>query len=92
MNTTANPTVAATPDGLLESICGYLEPLNKTDITLSAQTDIAADLQIDSVAVMDLVMTIEDAYDIMIPMNRLSNVRTVGDLAATVQTLIEKNN
>ena len=92
MDTTANPTGGATPDELLKSICGYLEPLNNTGVTLDAQTDIAADLQVDSVAVMDLVMMIEDAYDIMIPMNRLSDVRTVGDLAATVQTLIEKNN
>ena len=91
MNTNANPAGAATPDALLESICGYLAPLNKTGIALSAETDIAADLEVDSVAVMDLVMSIEDAYDIMIPMNRLSEVRTVGDLAQTVQVLLEKD-
>ena len=90
MNTIANQVDAATPDALLESICGYLAPLNKAGIALDAETDIAADLEADSVAIMDLVMTIEDAYDVMIPMNRLSGVRTVGDLAQTVQTLIEK--
>ena len=91
MNTTVNHAGAATPDAVLESICGYLAPLNKAGIALDADTDIAADLEVDSVAVMDLVMSIEDAYDIMIPMNRLSEVRTVGDLAQTVQTLIGKD-
>jgi acyl carrier protein len=90
MNTIASETGAAAPDELLETICRHLAPLNKVGIALNAETDIAADLEVDSVAVMDLVMTIEDAYDIMIPMNRLSEVRTVGDLAQTVRTLIEK--
>jgi acyl carrier protein len=90
MNTIASETGAAASDELLETICSHLAPLNKVGITLNAETDIAADLEVDSVAVMDLVMTIEDAYDIMIPMNRLSEVRTVGDLAQTVRTLIEK--
>ena len=89
MNTIASQDAAA-PDALLERICGYLAPLNKAGIPLGADTDIAADLEVDSVSVMDLVMTIEDAYDVMIPMNRLSEVRTVGDLAGTVRALIEK--
>jgi len=88
-NTTSQPGAAA-PGALLEKIYELLAPLNKANIPLSADTDIAADLEIDSVSVMDLVMTIEDVYDIMIPINRLSEVRTVGDLAETVQALIGK--
>ena len=82
---------APTTEALMQEICGYMAPLNKSGVPLTADTDIAADLEVDSVSVMDLVMTIEDAYDIMIPMNRLSEVRTVGDLTATVQSLIGKN-
>ncbi len=88
MSTTANKQNV---DGLVAEICDHLAPLNSTGIELGADTDIAADLEIDSVSVMDLVMTIEDNYDITIPMNRLSEVRTVGELAATVQSLTGKN-
>jgi acyl carrier protein len=33
---------------------------------------------------MDLIMAIEDKYDISIPINLLSEVRTIGDLARIV--------
>ncbi len=82
---------APTSNELIQEICGYMAPLNKSGIPLNADTDIAADLEVDSVSVMDLVMTIEDAYDIMIPMNRLSEVRTVGDLTETVPSLLGKD-
>lgn len=74
---------------VLDGIRDQLAPYNKSGIELTAATDINADLNIDSVAILDLLMTIEDAYDISIPINRLADVRTVGDLTATVWEIIE---
>ena len=91
MNETPTESSANASDDLVRKICTHLEALNTDGIELNASTDIAADLQVDSVAVMDLVMSIEDAYDITIPMNRLSEVRTVGDLAKTVRDLLPEN-
>lgn len=73
-----------TNDAVLEYICGLLAQYNKNAIELTEAVDITTDLNIDSVAVLDLVMTIEDEYDISIPINVLSEVRTVGDLKRTV--------
>ena len=42
----------------------------------SPTTDISTDLNIDSVAVMDFVMEVEDHFDIEIPLNVLSETRT----------------
>ena len=42
------------------------------------ETDISADLNIDSVSVMDFVMEVEDHFDIDIPLNVLSETRTHG--------------
>ena len=80
---------AADSQALLDGIREQLAPYNKSGIELTEATDINADLNIDSVAILDLLMTIEDAYDISIPINRLADVRTVGDLTATVWEIIE---
>lgn len=73
---------------MLQEIYDLLEPFNKNGIDLTEATDISADLNVDSVAVLDLLMTIEDKYNISIPINLLADVRTVGDLAVTVRKTI----
>ncbi|MEA1671936.1 acyl carrier protein [Nitrospirillum sp. BR 11163] len=52
-------------------------------VELSDDTNITEGLGLDSVAVMDFVMEIEDALDISIPLDRIAEVKTVGDLIAT---------
>ena len=44
----------------------------------------AADLNVDSVAAMDLIMEIEDRFEIDIPINLVSDMTTVADLVALV--------
>ena len=81
--------IAADSQSVLDGIREQLAPYNKSGIELTEATDINADLNIDSVAILDLLMTIEDAYDISIPINLLADVRTVGDLTATVWAMVE---
>ena len=59
-------------------------------VTVTADTDIARDLDVDSLALMNIVMELEDAFDVSIPLDRLGPVRTVGDLAAVITDLREK--
>ncbi len=47
---------------------------------ITAETHILHDLNLDSVAVMDLVMALETRFDTVIPMDRLAEIETVGDL------------
>ncbi len=86
--TTSAQTIAGDPAAVFEEIREQLAPYNKNRIELTEATDINADLNIDSVAMLDLLMTIEDAYDISIPINLLVDVRTVGDLAAIVHEML----
>jgi acyl carrier protein len=65
-------------------ICGLLAPFNTEGKQLAAATDIPAELNIDSVGVLDFIMEVEDHFDIEIPMNVVSETRTVGDLARYV--------
>ncbi len=71
-------------------ICKLLEPFNTNGAALSATTDISTDLNIDSVTVMDFVMEVEDHFDIEIPLNVLSETRTVADLAKVVEARVKK--
>jgi acyl carrier protein len=52
-------------------------------------TDIVVELGLDSLQVMEMLMEIEDALDVSIPVNILAEVRTAGELARAVQALLE---
>lgn len=77
-------TTAVATDELMAELTGMLGNLNKTGIDVTRATDFNADLNVDSVAVMDFVLEVEDTYDISIPINLLSEVSTVGDFANVV--------
>jgi acyl carrier protein len=67
-------------------ICELLKPFNSKSIALSPDTDISTDLNIDSVTVMDFVMEVEDHFNIEIPLNVLSETRTIAELAKVVES------
>lgn len=52
------------------------------------ETLIMADTAMDSVAVMDFVLDLEEALDITIPLDRLAEARTVADVAREVAGLM----
>ena len=54
---------------------------------ITNDTRIVADLEIDSVDVFDLIMEVEDAYDISISMELISTTHTVGELVNVVDDL-----
>ena len=68
----------------IAAIVKLLEPFNQAGATLGPKTDISTDLNIDSVTVMDFVMEVEDHFDIEVPLNVLSEIRTVEELARVV--------
>lgn len=80
----------AVDDQMFKELCKLLEPFNSEGVKLKPDTDIATDLNIDSVSVMDFVMEVEDKYDIDIPLNVLSETRTMNDLIAVVQDRVAK--
>lgn len=73
---------------VFEELCRLLQPFNAQGVRLERTTDISADLNIDSVAVMDFIMEVEDRFDIDIPLNELSETRTMDDLVELVEARI----
>jgi acyl carrier protein len=56
-------------------------------VELSEQTHIVDDLGLDSVAVMDFVMEIEDRLDISVPLDKIAEIETLGDLLTVLRDL-----
>jgi acyl carrier protein len=42
---------------------------------------------LDSLAIMNFIMALEDEYDISIPLDRVAQVETVGDLEKAIEEL-----
>ena len=56
-------------------------------VQVTHETDIARDLAVDSLALMNIVMELEDRFDLSIPLDRLATVSTVGDLSDLINKL-----
>ena len=61
-------------------LAGFL----KNPPALTGDTDLINDLSLESIQIMELVVEVEDHYDIAIDLESLSNVHTISQLAAVV--------
>lgn len=76
-------------DEVHDGVFDVLSRFNPEGKSLEDDTDLGADLNIDSVSAMDVIMEIEDRFDIDIPINQVSELRTIGDLVALTQKQVE---
>ena len=56
-------------------------------VEIGEGTDLLGDLGLDSLQVMNLLLRVEDRFDISIPVNILPDVKTVKDLALQIEQL-----
>lgn len=56
--------------------------------SLKPETDLQDDLGADSLDVVDLLMSIEDEFEIEIPDEEIENIRTVNDLVSYIEANI----
>ena len=73
---------------VLEKVKAILsEQFDVEEENLTNETNLQDDLGADSLDVVDLLMSIEDEFEIEIPDEDIENIRTVGELVS----YIEKN-
>jgi acyl carrier protein len=82
-------TVTSVRQAAFEEVAKVLEPFRRQDAPISKYTDITADLDLDSLAVMNLLFQVEEKFDISIPLNLIPEIRTVGDLVQVIEQLTE---
>ena len=62
------------------------EQFDVEEDSLQNDTDLQDDLGADSLDVVDLLMSIEDEFDIEIPDEEIENIRTVGELVNYIES------
>ena len=77
-------TLQPSADEIARELQGMLAAYLGEDPGVTSETDLIADLQMESVQVMEFMAEIEDHYDIVVDLETLSGARTVADLAAVV--------
>lgn len=78
------------PSNAMTEITQALQSVLKRPVFLRPDMNIVADLGLDSLAVMNVCMALEDRLDISIPLHQMADVVTVGDLAGTIDHLRAK--
>ena len=69
-------------------ITDILKRLSRRPIEPAPDSELLADLGLDSLQVLELVGELEDHFNIAVPLNSLTHIRTVGQIAAEVRRLV----
>ncbi|MBQ9679662.1 MAG: acyl carrier protein [Ruminococcus sp.] len=64
------------------------EQFDVEEDSIKTETDLQDDLGADSLDVVDLLMSIEDEFEIEIPDEEIETIRTVGDLVNYIESNI----
>ena len=79
--------MAADYNEVLDRLSKQLEIIAGEDRKFDESTDLVEGLGLDSFKVLDLLLEVEDEFDISVPMNVLTDVRTVKDLAQRIHEI-----
>lgn len=71
-------------DRLLDMLQETLEK-DVSDLSITDETRLAEDLQVTSLEVTELVFEIEEAFDVRIPDDALTSLKTVGDVISHIE-------
>lgn len=72
---------------ILQLLCNRLETISNTDVAITPDLSLIDQLSIDSIKLLNLIMEIEDTFDISVPINALADVQTVSDLAGLIHRI-----
>jgi len=75
---------------LVQRLCEIVKPFSDNGIDIKEDTDLLMDLGLDSLKVMQILVAVEDSFDISIPLNILPNVRTIKDFAEQLSQLLSE--
>ena len=74
------------PGGIINGIRKSLaEQFDVEEDKITADTDLQEDLGADSLDVVDLLMSIEDEFEVEVPDEEIENIKTVGSLVSYIE-------
>ena len=76
-------------ENTLQQVVEILKAFVPQGQQIKEETDLVADMGLDSLKVMKILENIEDNFDISIPLNIVPDVRTVKDLVVQIHKITE---
>ncbi len=80
-----------TYEDILSIVTDLIRPLAPEGRGVREDTDLVADLEFDSLKVMNLIEQVEDRFDVSVPLNILPDIRTVRDFTVQLQAILGKD-
>jgi len=74
-------------ENTLQRIIRHLERIAGPGAEIRHDTNLVDQFALDSVKILDLIMEIEDEFDISIPLNLMAEVQLVSDLASMIERI-----
>ena len=72
---------------VLEKVKAILsEQFDVEEDSITAETRISEDLGADSMDVVDLLMSLEDEFEVEVPDDEIENIKTVGELVKYIES------
>ena len=75
------------PDQFDHDVTKIIRRLSRRPVEPGRETELLADLGFDSLRVLELVGELEDHFNIAVPLNALTHIKTVGQIADEVRRL-----
>lgn len=66
-----------------------MDQLEVEEEKVTLEASIAEDLGADSLDIVDLIMSVEEEFDLEIPDDQIENIKTVGDVVKYIEENIE---
>ena len=79
----------ADPRTIEDGVIDVLKRVSRASIVPTRESDLATDLGLDSLQVLELIAELEDRFDVSIPLNDVPATRTVAQVVAQVTALVE---
>ena len=74
-------------DEIMQLLCDRLASVTNSDTQITPETNLISQLSIDSIKLLNLIMEIEDTFDVSIPINALTDIHTVRELVDLVHKI-----
>ena len=78
-------------DDILIELCTILAPYANNNLILDEGTELVSDIGLDSLQVMQILLEVEDRFDISIPLNIIPDVRTIKDFVLQLEHLTRQS-
>ena len=78
------------PDEIERDTLSILKRVGRPGLTPTLKSELLADLEFDSIQVIELVAELEDHFNVSIPLNELPRIKTVQDMTAALGRLLQE--